>query len=142
MSERQMPTYYPGDVVELEIEIKHKVNFRNVVVTFVGRRDPDDQVALRAQIDAGEVVVQETWPDGTKRSTLHIMKVASRNDWAPGLVYELAEVQGQTIGPLPGESKHGSFVEFDLGGIIRPRFRFEEEAGQLHASVSSALLLD
>ena len=99
-------------------------------------------MALRAQIDAGEVGVQETWPDGTKRSTLHIMKVASRNDWAPGLVYELAEVQGQTVGPLPGESKHGSFVEFDLGGIIRPRFRFEEEAGQLHASVSSALLLD
>ena len=37
MTERQMPTYYPGDVIELEIEIRHKVNFRNVVVTFVGR---------------------------------------------------------------------------------------------------------
>jgi hypothetical protein len=40
---RETPTYYPGDRMELQVDIEHRVNFRQVEVVFrapVGGRVP------------------------------------------------------------------------------------------------------
>jgi hypothetical protein len=141
MAEEQVPTYFPGDVIELKIEIKHQPNFRSVVAEFVGRRISDDEQSIHVQINVGAPTVRETMPDGTKRSTLYMTRTASRNDWVPGLVYELVGLQGETVGSLPGESKKGSRVEFALSDFNRPRFRFEDEIGTDPSTVTGASLL-
>ena len=58
---------------------------------------------------------------------------ASRNYWTPEQTYELVELEAQTEG--------GNQVVLDISGIVKPRFRFEEEGTQPTATVRSAELL-
>jgi hypothetical protein len=80
-----------------------------------------------------EVITEEMRTDGTKVSTVRFESTASRNDWAPEQTYELAELAAQMVG--------GNQVVLDISGIVKPRFRFEEEGAQLTATVRSAELL-
>jgi hypothetical protein len=137
--EQETITYYPGDPMVLEVQIEHKPNFRRVEAVFRGRPDREGVSPLSGRLVAHETqvlteeITEEMRPDGTKVSTVRFESTASRNDWAPEQTYELAELGAQTIG--------GIQVVLDISGIVKPRFRFEEEGTQLTATVRSAELL-
>jgi hypothetical protein len=137
--EQEPITYYPGDPMVLEVQIEHKPNFRRVEALFRGRPDREGVSPLSGRLVAHETqvlteeITEEMRPDGTKVSTVRFESTASRNDWAPEQTYELAELGAQTIG--------GIQVVLDISGIVKPRFRFEEEGTQLTATVRSAELL-
>ena len=137
--EQEPITYYPGDPMVLEVQIQHKPNFRRVEALFRGRPDREGVspfsgrlVAHEAQV-LTEEITEEMRPDGTKVSTVRLESTASRNDWAPEHTYELAELEAQT--------ERGNQIVLDISGIVKPRFRFEEEGMQLTATVRSAELL-
>jgi hypothetical protein len=137
--EQETITYYPGDPMVLEVQIEHKPNFRRVEAVFRGRPDREGVSPLSGRLVAHETqvlteeITEEMRPDGTKVSTVRFESTASRNDWAPEQTYELAELGAQTIG--------GIQVVLDISGIVKPRFRFEEEGTQLTATARSAELL-
>ena len=137
--EQETITYYPGDPMVLEVQIEHKPNFRRVEAVFRGRPDREGVNPFSGRLVAHETqvlteeITEEMRPDGTKVSTVRFENTASRNDWAPEQTYELAELGAQTIG--------GIQVVLDISGIVKPRFRFEEEGMQLTATVRSAELL-
>jgi hypothetical protein len=137
--EQETITYYPGDPMVLEVQIEHKPNFRRVEAVFRGRPDREGVSSLSGRLVAHETqvlteeITEEMRPDGTKVSTVRFESTASRNDWAPEQTYELAELGAQTIG--------GIQVVLDISGIVKPRFRFEEEGTQLTATARSAELL-
>ena len=139
MAEKQMPTYYPGDEIVLEVEIQHQPNFRTVRAVFAQHPDREDATPLKASMSTSDLAVKETRADGTKVSVARFEKTASRKDWVPG-VYELTELLAETVGTLPGDSKHGRIVVFDVSDIDRPRLRFEEEAEPFYVVVRRAQL--
>ncbi len=54
---------------------------------------------------------------------------------------ELGKLRAATVGVLPGESKYGSTISLDVGGIADvPRFRFEDELGAGQVEFRSARL--
>jgi hypothetical protein len=54
---------------------------------------------------------------------------------------ELGKLRAETVGVLPGESKYGSTISLDVGGIADvPRFRFEDELGAGQVEFRSARL--
>jgi hypothetical protein len=139
MAKEQISTYYPGDKMVMEIEIEHQPNFRTVRAVFVQRPDREDVMPLKASMSTGDLLVKETGADGRKVSVVRFEKTASRGDWVPG-VYELTELHAETVGALPGESKHGRIIMFDVSDIDRPRLRFEEEAEPFYVVVKKAQL--
>ncbi|HET7271444.1 MAG TPA: hypothetical protein VFI90_10210 [Rubrobacter sp.] len=137
MAEEQTPTYYPGDKMVMEIE--HQPNFRTIQAVFGQRPDREDVVPLKASMSTGVLLVKETGADGRKVSVARFEKSATREDWVPG-VYELTELHAETVGALPGESKHGRIIMFDVSDIDRPRLRCEEEAEPFYVVVRRAEL--
>jgi hypothetical protein len=137
--EHETITYYPGDPMVLEVQIEHKPNFRRVEAVFRGRPDREGVSPFSGRLVAHETqvlseeITEEMCTDGTKVSTVRFESTASRNDWAPEQTYELAELAAQMVG--------GNQVVLDISGIVKPRFRFEEEGAQLTATVRSAELL-
>jgi hypothetical protein len=137
--EQEPITYYPGDPMVLEVQIEHKPNFRRVEAVFRGRPDREGVSPISGRLAAHEnqllpeEITEEVRPDGTKVSTVRFESTASRNDWTPEQIYELVELEAQTEG--------GNQVVLDISGIVKPRFRFEEEGTQPTATVRSAELL-
>jgi len=139
--EQEIPTYYPGDRMVLEVEITHRLNFRRVEAVFIGRPAEEGAMTVRASMSMSHLSVRETKNDGTKTSVMIFEEEASGNRWVSGPVYELAELRAETVGVLPGESKYGSTISLDVGGIADvPRFRFEDELGAGQVEFRSARL--
>jgi hypothetical protein len=139
LDKEQIPTYYPGDEIVLEVEIKHQPNFRTIRAVFLQRPEREDATPLKASMSTNNMAVKETRADGTKVSVARFEKTATREDWVPG-IYELTELLAETVGALPGESKHGRIVVFDVSDIDMPRLRFEEEAEPFYVVVRRAEL--
>jgi hypothetical protein len=139
LDKEQIPTYYPGDEIVLEVEIKHQPNFRTVRAVFLQSPERADAIPLKASMSTSNLTVKETRADGTKVSVARFEKTATREDWVAG-IYELTELLAETVGALPGESKHGRIVVFDVSDIDMPRLRFEEEAEPFYVVVRRAEL--
>jgi len=138
--EQEPNTYYPGDVVRLTLEIEHLPNFRRVEAVFRGRSGREDDRQPSGMFYTEYVNVHQMSRDGTKISIVRVEIVADGDKFIPGVVYELDELRGETVGELPGKSLRGSVIAFDLSGIDKPRFRFEAEAGAGSVAVRSVRL--
>jgi hypothetical protein len=140
--EREPNTYYPGDPITLALEIEHLLNFRWVQAVFRGTMVRE---GVRTHHEASYSTkdlsqVEDIRPDGTKVTRLTIGERASRNKLIPGTVYELDALKAETVGGLPGESKSGSIIGFDLSGHEKPRFRYEDEVGAGRVVIRSVRL--
>ena len=81
---RETPTYYPGDRMELQVDIEHRVNFRQVEVVFRAPVEEPGAVTRESTIvlPSNDVRVQKIRPDGTKTSVVYFEAVAkSEHSW-------------------------------------------------------------
>jgi UDP-N-acetylmuramyl pentapeptide synthase len=139
---RETPTYYPGDRMELQVDIEHRVNFRQVEVVFRAPVEESGAVTRESTIvlPSNDVRVQKIRPDGTKTSVVYFEAVAKSDALLAGVEYELAELSAETVGELAGEGRRGVKVEFDVANIDKPSFRYEDESGQREVAVKRAAL--
>lgn len=130
-------TYYPGDTVTLKIRIKHLVNFVNMeAVLRGGNPDRDDTGSLLASLSAGPPRVQDVDPDGKKSSEVVFEAEATRSKFVPGLVYDLEQINGQTV-----EGKTVVLGINDLQELNEElRFRYAAEPANGTATVRDARL--
>jgi hypothetical protein len=115
-----MPTYYPGDVVRLNMEIRHRPNFREITARLaVSPEREEGAEPFHRELTAQAQTTVETATDGSKLSAVAFEFDIGDMSPEPGAVLELLEVTGET--------HSGQRVTFDLAEVQTPRLRYARE---------------
>jgi hypothetical protein len=115
-----MPTYYPGDTVRLNLEIRHRPNFRTITARLAVSPEREEGAGpFHRELTAKGQTTVETATDGSKLSAAAFEFEIGNMSPEPGAVVELLEVTGETLS--------GERVIFDLAEVQTPRFRYAQE---------------
>ena len=119
MDREALPTYYPGDIVRINLEVRHRPNLENATARFVVHPEREGAVAFPREVWLSGRETLEISTDGTKLSRLVFDLDTMNSNIESGAVFELREVTAETTG-------RQSMI-LDLAEVQTPRFRFALE---------------
>jgi hypothetical protein len=114
-----MPTYYPGDMVRLNLEFRHRANFRDIKARLAVRPEWEGAAPFHRDVTEGGLTTEVTATDGSKVRRVTFEFDIGNMSSEPGAVVELIEVTGETLSRQR--------VIFDLAEIQTPRFYYAPE---------------
>jgi hypothetical protein len=118
--EQEPITYYPGDLIRLQLVIEHDFNFREGTLKVVFKEWLDVEGATfppRITLPVSDPIVEEVGDDGLRTSEVYFEAVAEHDpslpagdQFRPGNTYEFDYLIGETAGGTeirlyPGESQ-------------------------------------